>query len=169
MALAAAEAAPVPMRHLRTATVALMFLALPCVSEAQASRRLDVLADSAATSGATALDWSAYGRALFNDKRYMESAAAYQRAMQLDPSSRRVAALAIARAYSYAGNTKQSRRWVELAGEQPGGTNGIYAEARGGSAENAEKDIMMGRVLPLSSAPLCETSANLCVNHAVPL
>lgn len=67
--------------------------------------------------------WLAMGDVLLNAERHREAAAAYQRAIQLDPRLRGRATRGVARAYARMGDDRQAVRWLEQAiqiGVRPG-------------------------------------------------
>ncbi|MEP6619567.1 MAG: tetratricopeptide repeat protein [bacterium] len=72
--------------------------------------------------------WYAYGEALYNDARYRESIAAFQRAGQLGLDRPADVAMNVARGYASIGNRKQALRWVERALESGGSRRGVIRE-----------------------------------------
>jgi Tfp pilus assembly protein PilF len=59
--------------------------------------------------------WNEYGRALYNDGRYRESVAAFERAIQLGGVSPAWGSWNVARAYACAGKSTQAYRWLAHA------------------------------------------------------
>ena len=62
-----------------------------------------------------AAHWLALAEVLLRAERYRESAAAYQRAIQLDARLTDVGTRGVARAYARMGNDRQAIRWLEQA------------------------------------------------------
>ena len=106
MAVAAAQAASLPMIALRIAVAALLVSAAPLRSGAQYE---------GAEAGVVPSDWNAHGRALAAAKRHREAIAAFERAMQESNVRAEECAWFIARSYAALGNRKQALRWVERA------------------------------------------------------
>jgi Tfp pilus assembly protein PilF len=70
------------------------------------------------TNASVPAHWSEYGRALYNDGRYRESVAAFERAIQLGGMSAATGSWNVARAYAQAGREKQAYRWLTRAFEE---------------------------------------------------
>jgi tetratricopeptide (TPR) repeat protein len=74
--------------------------------------------------------WTSRGRALYDSKRYRESIASFERALQLRAGRPDEQAWHIARAYAHLGNRKQALRWLSHALEMGFSSfNAIESEA----------------------------------------
>src|SRR5258708_7693544 len=119
MAVAAAEAAPVSMRHSLTSLLLAASILAPRVATAQGAARVNrVMAqweEAVATAATSPTQWTMLGHALYDVRRYRESIAAFERALQLNADAPHDGARQIARAYAQLGNEKQTLRWLEHA------------------------------------------------------
>ena len=117
MAMAAAEAASVPMRP--AAILALLAVSLSGSraghAQTESFASVAVSTDMLPTIADTPEQWNAHGRALYDARRYRESIAAFERSLQLRADVSDDGAWHIARAYAQLGNKKQALRWLTHA------------------------------------------------------
>ena len=118
MALALAQAAPLPVSSaVRRFAVLAFTLAASVAPPARAQRADDVASwrERMLSGGGMPDEWDAYARALYEAGRYRESVGAFQRAMQLGVAAPDTASWNVARAYALSGNSRQAYRWMERA------------------------------------------------------
>ena len=155
MALAVAEAAPVPMKpRLMVALLAVVSFT-PRAVVAQGPSLAEMATIDSVSSGASE-QWIARGNELYASRRYRESIAAYERALQLRADGNADGAWNVARAYAQLDNRKQALRWLTHA-RQLGFRNELAIRSE--QAFDKYRDDAMFRALVLPSAcTLCRTS-----------
>jgi tetratricopeptide (TPR) repeat protein len=136
MAVAVAEAAPLPMRSASILGVLAVLMSAPraAVAQVQALAHANVVnvvrsadqqtgvssaierwENAVATHTAVPDEWDSIGRALYDVHRYRESIAAFERGLELRVGGSSESAWYIARGYAQLGNRKQALRWLTHA------------------------------------------------------
>jgi tetratricopeptide (TPR) repeat protein len=96
----------------RAATVR---LAQTAVRDGSWNDAADLWRDALLIDGRRGADWMALGDVLLQAERHHEAAAAYERAIQVDPRLTELATRGVARAYARLGDDRQAVRWLEQA------------------------------------------------------
>jgi Tfp pilus assembly protein PilF len=92
-------------------------VALPALSEGDGSDTKDLLDRAIASNPSTAAQWSTLGNRFYEEHRYRDAVASFERSMQLEGAASADAAWNIARSYAQLGNRKQAVRWLTHARE----------------------------------------------------
>lgn len=111
MAVAVAEAAPVPMRLTLIVAMLAVLSSAPRAVVAQGPSLAEMPAIDARSAEAPK-QWIERGNELYAASRYRESIAAFERALQLRADAGADGAWNVSRAYAQLGNRKQALRWL---------------------------------------------------------
>ena len=123
MAMAVAQAAAVSMRGVRAVGLMVVLLIASRTACAEPAR---APGDRDAEIPTTGQQWFVRGNSFYVERRYRESVAAFERALQLHVANAPEAAWNVARGYARLGNRKQTLRWLSHARDM-GFRDGITA------------------------------------------
>ena len=115
MAVAVAEAAPVPMIARLMVALLVVLAPIPRAGIAKAQSLTEANAATDTLGAESPEQWFALGHELYAATRFRESIAAFERGMQLRAEGASNGAWHVARAYAQLGNRKQALRWLTHA------------------------------------------------------
>jgi len=111
MAMAVAQAQAVSMRGVRGVGLMVLLLLASRTARAEPARALERDGEMPTTG----TQWFVRGHSLYVERRYRESVAAFERALQLHVANAPEGAWNVARGYARLGNRKQTLRWLSHA------------------------------------------------------